>query len=73
MKIEKLGKPVANLYDEKEYVVHIKNLKQAQISFEKKHGVIGFNQKAWPKPYIDMNTELRKMQKMILKNIFLKQ
>ena len=26
--------------------------------------------KTWLKQYIDMNTELRKMQKMILKNIF---
>ena len=29
MKIEKVEKSVANLYDRKEYVTHIKNLKQA--------------------------------------------
>ena len=29
------------------------------------HGAIKFNEKAWLKPYIDMNTELRKMQRMI--------
>ena len=29
MKIEKLGKLVANLHDKGEYVIHIRNLKQA--------------------------------------------
>ena len=29
-----------------------------------------FNQKAWLKPYIDMNTELRKQTKMILEKTF---
>ena len=33
--------------------------------------VIQFNQKAWLKPYIDMNTKLRTEAKMILKKIFL--
>ena len=28
------------------------------------------NQKAWLKPYIDMNTELKKKQKMISKSSF---
>ena len=31
---------------------------------------INFNKKAWLKPYIDMNTELRKDSKNILKNTF---
>ena len=35
------------------------------------HKVIKSNQNAWQKPYIDVNTDLRKKMKMILKNIFL--
>ena len=42
------------------------------VSLEKMHRVIKFNQKTWLKTYIDMNAELKKKQKIILKNIFLK-
>ena len=34
--------------------------------------VVKFNENDWLKPYIDMNTDLRKKQKMILKKTFLK-
>ena len=34
--------------------------------------MIKFNQSAWQKRYIDMNTDLRKKQKRILKKIFFK-
>ena len=40
--------------------MHIKSLKQALRS-KKIHRIIEFNQEAWLKPYIDMNTELRKV------------
>ena len=30
-----------------------------------------FNQNAWLKPYIDMNTDLRRKAKMVLKKMFL--
>ena len=40
------------------------------IRFEKVHRLIKFNKKAWLKPYIYMNIDLKK-QKMILKKIFL--
>ena len=43
-----------------EYVIHIKNLKQAlnhEIILKEVHRVIKFNQKDWLKPYIDMNTD----------------
>ena len=44
--------------------MHIKSLKEALnygLKIKKIHRVIEFNQKAWFKPYIDMNTELRKL------------
>ena len=46
----------------KKNVVHIKALKQAlnhRLILKKVHKEIQFNQKAWLKPYIDMNTKLR--------------
>ena len=63
MKIEKTQKLVCNLRDKKKYVVHISMLKQALdhgLKLKKVHRVIEFNQEAWLKKYIDMNTELRK-------------
>ena len=66
MKIEKVEKLVANLHDKTEYVIHIRNLKQAlnhRLVLKKVHRVIKFNQNAWLKPYIDMNTDLRKKAK----------
>ena len=66
MKIEKVEKLVTNLHDKTEYVIHIRNLKQALnrgLVFKKVHRVIKFNQKAWVKPYIDMNTKLRENAK----------
>ena len=66
MKIDKCKKLVCNLLNKKKYVMHIKSLKQALnhgLKFKKVHRIIKFNQKAWLKPYIDMNTELRKLAK----------
>ena len=57
---------MCNLHNKKKYVVHIKSLKQALnhgLKLKKIHRIIEFNQKAWLKPYIDMNTELRKLAK----------
>ena len=57
---------MCNLRDKKKYVVHIKSLKQALnhgLKLKKVHRIIEFNQKAWLKPYIDMNTELGKLAK----------
>ena len=70
MKIDKYNKLLCNLYDKKNYVVHIRSLKQALhhgLILKKVHRVIQFNQEAWLKPYIDMNTELRKQAKNDLK------
>ena len=64
MKIEKVKKFVANLQDKTKYVIHIRNLKQALnhgLVLKKVHRMFKFNQNAWLiKPYIDMNTDLRK-------------
>ena len=52
-----------------------KNLKQALnhgLVFKKVHKVIKFNQNAWLKPYIDMNTDLRKKAKNDFETDFLK-
>ena len=54
------------MHDKKEYVIHIRNLKQAlnhTLELKKVHRVIKFNQKAWLKSYFDMDTELRKNAK----------
>ena len=64
MKIDKCEKLVCNLHNKKKYVVHIRSLKQALdhgLKLKKVHRIIEFNQEAWLKPYIDMNTELRKL------------
>ena len=64
MEINKCKKLVCNLHNMKKYVVHINSLKQALnhgLKLKKIHRIIEFNQEAWLKPYIDMNTELRKL------------
>ena len=66
IKIDKCKKLACNLYNKKKYVAHIRSLKQALnhgLILKKVHRVIQFNQEAWLKPYIDMNTELRKKAK----------
>ena len=54
------------MHDKKKYVIHIRNLKQVLIHglvLKKVHKAIMFNKKSWLKPYIDLNTELRKKAK----------
>ena len=49
------------MYDKNNYVVHIRSLKQALndgLILKKVYRVIQFNQEAWLKEYIDMNTEI---------------
>ena len=72
MKINKCSKLACNLYDINNNVVHIRTLKQSlnhRIILKKVHKVFQFNQEAWLKEYINMNTKLRTEAKMILKNI----
>ena len=66
MEVNKCKKLVCNLFNKKKYVAHINTLKQALnhgLKLKKILRVIEFNQEAWLKPYIDMNTELRKLAK----------
>ena len=42
------------------------------LVLKKFHRVIKFNKNAWLKPYIDLNTDLRKNQKKIFKKFFFK-
>ena len=66
MEVNKCKKLVCNLFNKKKYVAHINALKQALthgLKLKNIHRIIEFNQEAWLKPYIDMNTELRKEAK----------
>ena len=75
MKIGKCKKVVCNLRNKKKYVVHIRSLKQALnygLKLKKVHRIIEFNQESWLKPYIDMNTELRKIAKNDFEKDFFK-
>ena len=61
-KVEKVEKLICSIEDKEKYAIHIRALKQALnhgLKLKKVHRVIQFNQKAWLKPYIDMNTECR--------------
>ena len=75
MIIGKTKKLVCNLRDKKNCVVHISVLKQVLdhgLKLRKVHRVIEFNQKAWLKEYIDVNTELRKKASNDFKKDFFK-
>ena len=61
-KVEKVEKLICSIEDKEKYVIHIRALKQALnhgLKLKKVHRVIKFNQRAWLKPYVDMNTKLR--------------
>ena len=65
-KVEKVEKLTCSIEDKEKYVIHIRALKQALnhgLKLKKVHRVIQFIQKDCLKPYIDMNTELRKKAK----------
>ena len=66
MKISKCNKLACTVQDKENYIVNIRALKQAlnhRLTLKKVHRVIQFNQEAWLKQYIDMNTKLRKEAK----------
>ena len=75
MKIKKVKKLAANVHHKTEHVIQIRNLKYVlnhRLVLKNVHRVIKLNQNAWLKPYINMNTDLRKKsKKTILRKIFL--
>ena len=74
-KLEKVEKLVCSIEDKEKYVIHIRALKQALnhgLVLKDVHRVIKFNQEAWLKPYIDMNTKLRKEAKSEFEEDFFK-
>ena len=75
MKIDKSKKLVCNLRNKKKYIVHIRSLKQALnhgLKLKKVQRIIEFNQEAWLKTYIDVDTELRKIAKNDFEKDFFK-
>ena len=60
-KVDNCEKIICSIEDKENYVLHIRALKQALNHglTLKVHRVIKFNQRAWLKLYIDMNTKLR--------------
>ena len=75
MKLEKVEKLVTNLHDTTEYVIHMRNVKQALdrgLVLKKVDRVIKFNQNVQLKSNIDMNTKLRKKAKSNFEKDFFK-
>ena len=75
MKINKCTKIVCSIQDKENFVVHISALKKALnhgLKLIMIHKIIQFDQKDWLKPYIDMNTELRKNAKNDFEKNFFK-
>ena len=74
-KVEKVEKLICSIEDKEKYVIHIRALKQALnhgLKLKEVYRIIQFKQKAWLKPYIDMNTELRKKAQNEFEKNFLK-
>ena len=75
MKINKCEKLVCNICNKENYIIHISSLKQAlkhDLILSDVRKVIEFEQEAWLKPYIMMNTELRMQAKNDFEKDFFK-
>jgi len=74
IEINKVEKRIPNVTEKKKYVLHHKNLKQyldLGLKLTKIHRGISFDEKAWLKPYIELNTNLRsKAQNEFEKDFF---
>ena len=70
-----MEKLASNLHDKTEYIIHIRNFKKAlnhSLVLKEVHKMIKFNENAWLKPHIDMNTDLRKKAKNDFEKDFFK-
>ena len=75
MKVNKVKKLVCNVTDKENYSIHTVALRQALnhgLVLKKVHSAISFRQEVWLKPYIDLNTELRKNAKKEFEKHFYK-
>ena len=75
MEINKVEKLAPNLYDKKNYVIHVRALNQTLkhgLILERVHHMIEFDQSAWLKPYIDFNAQLRTQAKNDFEKDFFK-
>ena len=74
-KVNKVEKLICSIKDKEKYIMHIRVLKEALnhgLVLGIVHRVIHFNQEDWLKPYIDMNTKLRKEPKNDFEKDFFK-
>ena len=74
MEVKKGNKLMRNQYTKEKYVVHMKFLKKPlnhRLIFKKEHRIIKFVQKAYLKPYTDINTKLRTEAKNSFQKDFL--
>ena len=74
-KLEKAEKLACSIEDKEKHVIHLRAIKQAlniELILKDVHRVIKFNQEAWLKHYIDMNTKLRKEEKSEFEKDFYK-
>lgn len=77
MKIDKCEKVVCNLYNQQNYVINHRHIRLeadngSWVKTKNVRMVIEFNQEAWLKSYIDMNTALRTKAKNCFQQDFFK-